>query len=110
MNRNNLCKSTIGPLLSSPGPSHLIKRRTYDDEYEGNVIRDGYEPGNISPPESSNSARGDNDDESDSKADGVGEESDEAREWKESGNQAETRRKSDYGSLDDGHVWKADEA
>lgn len=99
-------------------PKHFIQ--TYEDENEGQQIRSGFEPGRASSPVVSEFAIGDDDaPEYDGGEDnnGLAEESDEAREWKENSSPKHKHSnttgdgpppKPDLGPLEDGHsIWKA---
>lgn len=102
-------------------PRHYI--RTYEDEHEGQEIRSGFEPGKASSPVNEEFDIGDDDAPDDDGRqhdnNGLAEESDEAREWKENGSSKHKHSNSmeddpppkpDLGPLEDGHsVWKASE-
>lgn len=72
-------------------------------------MRSGFDPIKISQSETSDFAIGDDDEAAD--ADDAEEESDETRRWKENGNQGNRsdNPKSDYGTLDEGHVWNVND-
>lgn len=68
------------------------------------MIRSGFEPTKSSGSGTSDFAVGDDDEASNDDGDAM--ESDDSRGWKERSKQENP--KSDYGTLDEGHVWKAD--
>lgn len=122
LNASELGKK-VGPLGMKPRQSSSCKRlgswmdadaytysRTYDDEDEGKVVRQGFEPGKFNPVTNSDFAVGDDDDEPQN----VGkmqEESEEARRWASGRAEDEERSvpeaSTNHGSLDDRHVWNA---
>ncbi|KAK4697052.1 hypothetical protein P7C71_g964, partial [Lecanoromycetidae sp. Uapishka_2] len=82
--------------------------RTYDDENEGQVVREGFEPSKISRASNSSFVVGDDDDEP-GNVGKMQEESEEARDWVDGENQAEGRSAPEsnthYGSLE--NPWNA---
>ena len=85
-----------------------MNSRTYEDEDEGEVIREGFEPSRINPASGSDFAIGDDDDEP-GNVGKMHEDSEEAQQWGKS-----NRKHKDapgvahaYDTLDDRHVWEA---
>lgn len=82
--------------------------RTYEDEDEGEVVREGFEPGRINPASRSDFAIGDDDDEP-GNVGKMHEDSEEAHQWDESNSRRQKGSSQTYGTLDDRHVWEANE-
>ena len=72
-------------VLTFHAPQLTGSSRTYDDEDQGKVVRDGFEPGRLENASDENIAADDEHDESNGKA----------------------KAPAKYGSLDDGHVWNS---
>lgn len=86
----------------------MLASRTYDDEDEGETVREGFEPSKLNPASSSSFAI-DNDDDERANVGKMHEESEEAQHWDEGEDQdeGEPSPKAKYGSLDDRHVWNS---
>lgn len=86
--------------------------RTYEDGDEGEVVREGFEPGRINPASRSDFAIGDDDDEP-GNVGRMHENSEEAHQWDESNSRRQkdsSQRSQTYGTLDDRHVWETNDS
>lgn len=105
LRQNILCECVLS--WSRLG-TNIFNSRTYDDEDQGEVVREGFEPSKFNPASSTSFAVGDDDDEPGNVGQ-MHEESQEGRDWDDGEDQAEGRSppksSTQFGSLED--PWKA---
>ena len=84
-------------------------RRTYSDEHQGQIVREGFEPQDLKAESSKSSAVVDDDDDDGEDGGVVPEDTNEALHWSQSDDskgEASGEGKARFGSLGDGNVWR----